>query len=67
MKRELTTTDFHAMLNTDLGRDLKLEQETVEITGNEVRVYDSKHNEILTLNGVIRLDVESGITISKLA
>ncbi|AHC52141.1 ABC transporter ATP-binding protein [Sulfolobus acidocaldarius SUSAZ] len=66
MKRELTATNFHAMVNTDLGRDLKLEQETVEITGNKAKVYDSKHNEVLNLNGVVRLNVESGITISKL-
>ncbi len=66
MKNTLLSTKFSMEIKTDLDRDLKLGEEVVKIDGKTITVYDSRNNPILRVDNVIKLSVESGITISKL-
>lgn len=65
MKRAVTMTKFKAEVKTDLDRNLNLNEELVKIEGNKISVY-SNGKEILNVDGIQRLVVESGITVNRL-
>ncbi|WP_338598871.1 DUF1854 domain-containing protein [Sulfolobus tengchongensis] len=66
MKRaSIVTAKFKAEVRTDLDRDLNLREELVKIEGNKIRVYDGD-KEVLNVDNVVRLSLETGITIDKL-
>ncbi|BFI74495.1 DUF1854 domain-containing protein [Sulfurisphaera ohwakuensis] len=56
---------FKATVRTDLDRNLNLKEELVKIEGSKIRVY-SNGKEILSVDNIVKLTVESGITIDKL-
>ncbi|GAA5420815.1 vitamin B12 import ATP-binding protein BtuD [Sulfurisphaera tokodaii] len=65
MGRALTMTKFKATVRTDLDRNLSLKEELVKIEGSKIRVY-SDGKEIFSVDNIVKLAIESGITIDKL-
>lgn len=58
-------TKFKATVRTDLDRNLSLKEELVKIEGSKIRVY-SDGKEIFSVDNIVKLAIESGITIDKL-
>lgn len=66
MKRAIVATKFKAEIKTDLDRNLNLRKEIIRIDGNKISVYDERGNEVFSVSNVVKLSIESGITVDKL-
>jgi ATP-binding cassette subfamily C protein len=66
MKRAIVATKFKAEIKTDLDRNLNLREEIIRIDGSKISVYDERGNEVLSVSNVVKLSIESGITVDKL-
>ncbi|ARM75442.1 DUF1854 domain-containing protein [Acidianus manzaensis] len=65
MKKATEAIKFNIKVKTDVDRNLNLKEETIEINRNEINVYED-NNLVSHYNNIVKLSLESGITIDKL-